>query len=71
MENYCWEWEVFAHMTQHVDSGERCRVHCFDRMLAARNFRAGLGTLRQMEFALFDMRLHAENHGADRAALLN
>lgn len=70
MENYCWEWEVLAHMTQHVDSGEPLPRALFDRMLAARNFQAGLGTLRQMEFALFDMRLHAENHGADRAALL-
>jgi oligopeptidase A len=70
MENYCWEWDVLSHMTQHVDTGEPLPRALFDKMLAAKNFQAGLGTLRQMEFALFDMRLHAENIGADRAALL-
>ncbi len=70
MENYCWEWDVLSHMTQHVETGEPLPRALFDKMLAAKNFQAGLGTLRQMEFALFDMRLHAENIGADRAALL-
>ena len=70
MENYCWEWDVLSHMTQHVDTGEPLPRALFDKMLAAKNFQAGLGTLRQMEFALFDMRLHADNIGADRAALL-
>jgi len=32
----------------------------FDRMLAAKNFQSGLGTLRQIEFAVFDMRLHSD-----------
>jgi len=70
MENYCWEWDVLSHMTQHVETGEPLPRALFDKMLAAKNFQAGLGTLRQMEFALFDMRLHSENIGADRAALL-
>ncbi len=70
MENYCWEWNVLSHMTQHVDSGEPLPRALFDKMLAAKNFQAGLGTLRQMEFALFDMRLHAGNAAADRGALL-
>ena len=70
MENYCWEWDVLSHMTQHVETGEPLPRALFDKMLAAKNFQAGLGTLRQMEFALFDMRLHADNIGADRAALL-
>ena len=70
MENYCWEWDVLSHMTQHVETCEPLPRALFDKMLAAKNFQAGLGTLRQMEFALFDMRLHAENIGADRAALL-
>ena len=70
MENYCWEWDVLSHMTQHVETCEPLPRALFDKMLAAKNFQAGLGTLRQMEFALFDMRLHADNIGADRAALL-
>jgi oligopeptidase A len=60
MENFCWEWEVLRGLTRHVDSGEPLPRTLFDRMLAARNFQSGLAMLRQLEFALFDMRLHAE-----------
>ena len=60
MENFCWEWEVLKHLTAHVDTGEPLPRPLFDRMLTAKNFQSGLQTLRQVEFALFDMRLHAE-----------
>ncbi len=60
MENFCWEWEVVRRLTAHVDTGEPLPRALFDRMLAAKNFQSGLQTLRQVEFALFDMRLHAE-----------
>jgi oligopeptidase A len=58
MENFCWEWDVLKHMTAHVDSGEALPRALFDRMLAAKNFQSGLQTLRQIEFASFDMHLH-------------
>jgi oligopeptidase A len=61
MENWCWEWEVLSHMTAHVDSGEPLPRALFDRMLAAKNFQSGLQTVRQLEFGLFDMLLHAEH----------
>jgi oligopeptidase A len=60
MENFCWEWPVVRDMSAHVDTAQPLPKDLFDRMLAARNFQAGLQTLRQIEFALFDMRLHAE-----------
>ena len=60
MENFCWEWDVVRRLTAHVDTGEPLPRELFDRMLAAKNFQSGLQTLRQVEFALFDMRLHAE-----------
>lgn len=59
MENFCWEWDRVQAMTAHVDTGEPLPRALFDRMLAARNFHSGLHTLRQIEFALFDMQLHA------------
>jgi oligopeptidase A len=65
MENFCWEWNVLRHMTSHVDTGEPLPRELFDKMLAAKNFQSGLGTLRQIEFALFDMLLHTE-HEPDR-----
>ena len=58
MENFCWEWDVLKHMTSHVDTGEPLPRALFDRMLAAKNFQSGLQTLRQIEFASFDMHLH-------------
>ena len=60
MENFCWEWEVLAPMSGHVDTAAPLPRALFDRMLAARNFQAGLAMLRQIEFAVFDMRLHCE-----------
>jgi oligopeptidase A len=59
MENFCWEWEVLKHMTRHVDSGDPLPRSLFDKMIAAKNFQAGMGFVRQLEFGLFDMRLHA------------
>jgi oligopeptidase A len=71
MENFCWEWSVLRHMTSHVDTGEPLPRELFDKMLAAKNFQSGLSTLRQIEFALFDMLLHTQHDpGGDFMALL-
>jgi oligopeptidase A len=59
MENFCWEWERVQGMTRHVQSGEPLPRALFDRMVAARNFQSGMQTVRQLEFALFDMELHS------------
>ncbi|HSV53331.1 MAG TPA: M3 family metallopeptidase [Burkholderiaceae bacterium] len=72
MENFCWEWDVLKHMTAHVDTGAPLPRELFDKMLAARNFQSGMQTLRQIEFALFDMLMHTEHDPAgDFMALLN
>jgi oligopeptidase A len=69
MENFCWEWDVLAPMTRHVETGERLPRALFDRMLAAKNFQIGMQTVRQLEFALFDMLLHSarDPDGAESA----
>ena len=64
MENFCWEWDVLKHMTAHVDTGEPLPRPLFDKMLAAKNFQSGMQTLRQIEFALFDMLLHTSHDPA-------
>jgi oligopeptidase A len=68
MENFCWEWDVLRQMTRHVDTGAPLPRELFDKMVAAKNFQSGLAMLRQLEFAVFDMRLHAE-HAPGRSAL--
>jgi oligopeptidase A len=67
MENFCWEWEMLARLSAHVDTGEPLPRALFDRMVAARHFLSGLTMLRQCEYALFDMRLHAEPQVSARA----
>ena len=61
MENFCWEWDVLKHMTAHVDTGQPLPRELFDKMIAGKNFQSGMATLRQIEFALFDMLLHTEH----------
>ncbi|MEP7259925.1 MAG: M3 family metallopeptidase [Usitatibacter sp.] len=70
MENFCWEWEVVAPMTKQVETGERIPRELFDKMLAAKNFQSGAGFVRQLEFALFDMRLHAQAGPQTAASVL-
>ena len=64
MENFCWEWDVLAHMTSQVDTGAPLPRPLFDKMTAAKNFQSGLQTLRQIEFSLFDMLLHTRYDAA-------
>jgi oligopeptidase A len=65
MENFCWEWNVLARMTAHVESGEALPRNLFEKMLAAKNFQSGMQTVRQIEFALVDMHLHHDYDPAE------
>ena len=60
MENFCWEWEVLSRLSAHVDDGSPLPRALFDKMVAARHFHSALEMLRQVEYALFDMRIHHE-----------
>jgi oligopeptidase A len=59
MENFCWEWEVLEKMTAHVETGETLPKALYEKMIAAKNFQNGMGTLRQLVFSLTDWRLHS------------
>ncbi|EKE77400.1 oligopeptidase A [Gallaecimonas xiamenensis] len=60
LENWCWAPEALAIISGHVDSGEPLPQALLDNLLAARNFQSAMQMLRQLEFALFDFRLHKE-----------
>lgn len=58
LENWCWQRESIPLISAHYESGEPLPDELLDKMLAARNFQSAMQMLRQLEFALFDLRLH-------------
>lgn len=58
LENWCWEKEAIPLISGHYQTGEVLPDDMLEKMLAARNFQAGLIMVRQLEFALFDMKMH-------------
>lgn len=58
MENFCWQRDALRMFARHYQTGEPLPDDLFERMVAAKNFQSALQMLRQIEFALFDLRLH-------------
>ena len=60
MENFCWEWSVIKNMTEHVTTKKPMPKLLFNKLLKSKNFQSGMQTTRQVEFALFDIKLHSD-----------
>lgn len=60
MENWCWEPEALQFISGHYETGEPLPEALLSKMLEAKTYQAGMMTARQLEFALFDFRLHVE-----------
>jgi oligopeptidase A len=60
MENWCWEKDALALISGHYQTGEPLPNELFQKMLAAKNFQAGMVMVRQLEFSLFDFRIHRD-----------
>lgn len=60
MENWCWEKEALTLISGHYQTGEALPDALFDKMLAAKNFQAGMLMVRQLEFSLFDFKIHLD-----------
>ena len=74
MENYAWQWPVIEKISAHYQTGETLPRDDFDRLLNTKTFHAGMQCVRQLEFALFDIRLHQHNaakHTVDIQQVLN
>jgi oligopeptidase A len=67
LENFCWEREALDLFAAHYQTGEKIPEELYQRMLAAKNFQSGMMMVRQLEFALFDFRMHLE-YDPDRGA---
>lgn len=60
MENWCWDHQALDLISGHYATGEKLPQTLLDRMTAAKNFQSGMQMVRQLEFAIFDFRLHLE-----------
>ena len=70
MENWAWDAEGIALISSHVETGEPLPKDKLDALLAAKNFQSGMQTLRQIEFALFDLLIHSHTPALDYAGIL-
>ncbi|MGI1679422.1 MAG: oligopeptidase A [Cellvibrionaceae bacterium] len=74
LENWCWQEEVIPMISSHYKTGAPLPKELLDKMLKAKNYQSAMQTVRQVEFALFDFRLHLEydpENTIDPQALLN
>ena len=69
MEQWAWRPEVLPLVSAHVSTGEPLPAEVLQRLLGTRTFHAGLAAVRQLEFALFDFRLHSRPSAADTRTL--
>lgn len=70
MENWAWDSEGIALISSHAKTGEPLPKDKLDALLAAKNFQSGMQTLRQIEFALFDLLIHAQSPAPDHDGIL-
>jgi len=70
MENWCWQEEALQFISGHYETGEPLPKEMLTKMLRAKNFQAGMQMIRQLEFAIFDFRIHAEKE-ANIQVILN
>ncbi|MFY7698339.1 MAG: M3 family metallopeptidase [Legionella sp.] len=59
-ENWCWDTNALQLMTAHVVSGESLPANLLQQLLAAKNFQSAMAMMRQLEFSLFDFRIHQD-----------
>ena len=70
MENWCWEREALDLLSGHYETGEKIPDELYQRMIAAKNFQSAMQMVRQLEFAIFDMRVHREFDSAKGGRVL-
>lgn len=69
MENFAWDSDVIRNMSGHVETGAKLPDELINKLQASRVFQAGLAMVRQVQFALFDWRIHADYDPAQGARI--
>ena len=62
MENWCWQREALDMFAAHYETGEKIPDELFNKMKAAQHFQTAMGMVRQLEFSIFDMKLHMDTN---------
>lgn len=70
-ENWCWEEEALLELAEHVDTHEPLPHSLFEKLIAVKNFQSAMGMMRQLEFSLFDFRIHQNETPQDKNAIAN
>lgn len=65
MENWCWQPQALAILSAHYQTAEPLPSGKLDKLIAARNFQSAMTMVRQLEFSIFDYRLHLEDHSGE------
>jgi oligopeptidase A len=60
MENWCWQREALDLFAAHYETGEKIPDELFEKIKAAQHFQSAMGMVRQLEFSLFDLRIHMD-----------
>ena len=71
MENWCWEEQGLDLIAEHYETGEKLPKELLDKMLAAKNFNSATAMLRQLQFGLFDFKLHCDYGESDYQGVLD
>lgn len=69
LENWCWQPQALAFISGHYETGEPLPKDLLDKMLAARNFQSAMMMMRQLEFSMFDLRIHSEIKGENAKSI--
>lgn len=71
LENWCWQEQALAYISGHYETGEPLPKEMLDNMLAAKNFQSAMMMVRQLEFSLFDFRIHLEYDQSTQSQIQN
>ena len=71
MENYCWESEALPLISGHNETREPLPEDILQKLIAAKNFNSAMALVRQLEFSLFDMRVHMEFDPDEKGQVAN
>ena len=70
-ENWCWDTQALQLLTSHVDTAEALPFELLKKLLAVKNFQSAMAMMRQLEFSLFDFRIHQEYNGDNPTFISN